>query len=119
MTIFARVELQLHRFFDSPNTVNSSVRLESVDIIINDKLEQRFKERENELHNRCKGRSSLADDKQTELQKMYLDGLTGKSILVNNRNSNSLTAWHGAAKSKIHSIMWYGMLNLSTTDDGL
>jgi hypothetical protein len=118
MTLFARVELQLHRFFDSPNTVNSSVRLESVDIILNDALEERFKVRENELHNKCKGRDALYDPKQNDLQKMYLDSLTGKSIIINNRRSNSLSAWHGSRKDKIPSIMWYGLLNLSTTDDG-
>ncbi len=33
--------------------------------------------------------------------------------------SNPISAWHGASETKLDSICWYGLLNLSTTDPGM
>ncbi len=39
--------------------------------------------------------------------------------LVDDVSSNPISAWHGVNKKNLQSIYWYGLLNLSTVDDGM
>ncbi len=99
------------------------------------KVEQRFREAEGILHDKCKGVAELKDvciyfsdafptlltppfKQPQELQQHYLNQLLASSNLVVSRNSNPISLWHGASTKKLESICWYGLLNLSSTDPG-
>ncbi|KAL0482080.1 MAPKKK protein [Acrasis kona] len=115
--IYQRVELLFLRFFDTVGTTNK-VQLESVEIIFNDALEDRFRAKEQILHDRGEGIEALKDKSQSKLGRQYLKRLMMSDNLITMRNSNGLSAWHGANREKLESIMWYGLLNLSSRDPG-
>ena len=92
--------------------------LDEVDVILNDAVERRFSRAEAEMHSRLKGMAEMKDEEQSELQQIYLNHLLTSRNLVPQRNSNPISAWHGANSNHLDSICWYGMLNLSTTDPG-
>jgi len=51
------------------------------------------------------------------LKKSYMDLL--KTAHFTSSNANIIPAWHGAGShKKLMSVCWYGLMNLSTTDDG-
>jgi hypothetical protein len=94
------------------------VTLDEVDVILNDELERRFTRAEAEMHERCAGLAEMKDECQSDLQQHYLNHLLTSQNLVPHRNSNLMSAWHGANSTHLDSICWYGMMNLSLTDPG-
>jgi len=115
--IYQRVELLFRRFFDT-ETVSNKVQLECVEVILNDALEERFRKKEALLHERGEGIGALKDKHQSKLGRQYLKRLMLSDNLITKRNSNGLSAWHGANREKLDSIIWYGLLNLSSRDPG-
>lgn len=93
--------------------------LDEVHVILNDAIEERFKAAEETMHKQLHGLAELRDDSQSETQQHFLNHMLTSTNLVPKRNSNAISVWHGAAPSKLDSISWYGMLNLSSTDPGI
>lgn len=117
MQVFQRVELYFRRFFatDDPSL---KITVDEVHVILNSEVQNRFKAKEAQLHATRAGQQAFGDETQNNLQLNYLHQLYTSENLVKERNSNPIAAWHGANKAKIDGIMWYGLLNLSTTDPG-
>lgn len=113
--LFKRVELYFLRFFSSEN---SKVSVDEVKVILNKQTLERFRTKENQLHTEGTAFADMENERESDLNKFYLQQLSQSANLIRDRNSNPVAAWHGVSSSKIESIMWYGLLNLSTTDDG-
>jgi hypothetical protein len=116
--IFEKVELQFRRFFEVA-TKEKKLSLDEVHVIINPVLEERFAKMESELHSKYLGKQEFQDSKQSPLQQQFLAYLQQSESYVEGRNSNAVSAFHGASSSKLESICWYGLLNLSTLDPGM
>lgn len=115
--LFERVEVYFRRFFHLSDS-SLSLHLDEVEVILNPEVEKRFKEAEEEMHQKYEGKKELEGETQSELQQYYLKHLLKSDNLIERRNSNAISAWHGTNDKKKESISWYGMLNLSTTDPG-
>lgn len=92
--------------------------LDEVEVILNEELERRFTRAEAEMHSKFAGMAEMKDEFQSDLQRLYLNDLLTSENLIPHRNSNIISAWHGANSSNLESICWHGMLNLSSTDPG-
>jgi hypothetical protein len=115
--IFARVEVLFRRFY-TPHDPSLKVTLHSVDVIFNEEVENRFRQAEEQLHDEFQGLAELKDEYQSELQRYYLNKLITSDNLIAQRRSNPISVWHGTDAKYLESIYWYGMLNLSSTDEG-
>lgn len=114
--VFNRVNTYFKRFY-TPSDPNLIATLDSVDIIFNSALENRFRQLEAKFDTQFSGMKEMKQEHQSEFHQEYLDRLlTSKNL--HGSNSNPISAWHGTSTAKLDSIMWYGMLNLSTLDPG-
>lgn len=128
--------MYLRRFLKLSNPSLKLV-LDSVDVILNGEVENRFKHAEQELNNSLGGIDELTDkvvilcfyykahlafqscnSKKSDLQRQYLSSMLTSKNLHRKRKSNPMAVWHGANKKHIDSIIWYGMQNLSSNDPG-
>jgi len=108
-----RVELQFRRFFES---TKQSAQVNEVHVIVNENLIEKFREAKRQLGAYSKGKQEFVTN-FPQLGQSYLDYLT-ETAAISDYNSNPTLAWHGAKAIHLDSICWYGLLNLSTTDEG-